>query len=334
MGVGHVMRCVALGQAWQERGGGVLVVTATKTPSLLQRILAEDIRATQLIADDVGGAGDLRETVTLARNSGCRWLVLDGYHFDSRYMQGVQAGGLRLMVVDDVADRDLGGVDVVLNHNPYATQGMYDTLTPQPRLLLGSPYTLLRREFLRQRLVPGTARERLRTLVTLGGADANNATLAVIRAFRQVPQPRRDIVFVIGQANPHLESLRAELPALCDHHDAALLVNPPDVPGLMASCDLAVTAAGSSCWELCCLGVPQIILVTADNQRLMPSYFRDRGIAAVFGALDDSRTGELAAMIATLLDDGETRRRLSVAARSVIDGGGAARIVDFLWGLA
>lgn len=94
--------------------------------------------------------------------------------------------------------------------------------------------------------------------------------------------------------------------------------------------DVTITAAGSSCWELCCLGVPQFMLVTADNQRMMPPYFIEHGIADVFGEISDSRITELAQRLSALLLDFDKRAHLSQAARRVIDGTGAARVVDFI----
>jgi spore coat polysaccharide biosynthesis predicted glycosyltransferase SpsG len=171
-----------------------------------------------------------------------------------------------------------------------------------------------------------------RILVTLGGADVPNATLIVMQALRQITFRRLNIRLVIGAANKHIHSLQAALPNLLEQHEVELLVNPPNIPALMDWSDVTITAAGSSCWELCCLGVPQLILVTADNQRLMPAYFIKHDIAEVFGELNDTRLHELAQRLGSLLKDESRRVQLSQAAKRVIDGGGAARVVNFILG--
>lgn len=329
MGVGHVMRCLALAQTWQDRGGSVCFISAMETPSLLERLRQEAMEISTIRAAP-GSDQDLQETVAAARQRGATWLVLDGYHFSREYMLGVQQAGLHLLLLDDVADRDLSGVEAVLNQNAYATVEMHQHFDPRPHLLLGARHTLLRREFLKhreEREIHGDAR---RILVTLGGADVPNATLNVMRSLERITALRLEVRLVVGAANRHLPELSAELPQLRTRHEAEILINPPDMPGQMVWSDITITAAGSSCWELCCLGVPQLMLVTADNQRLMPPYFIEHGIADVFGEMNESRIAELAARIESLLGDFERRAALSRTSRQLIDGIGATRVMDFM----
>ena len=328
IGVGHLMRCLALAQAWQYRGGSVCFTSVMQIPALLDRLRHDNVEQVSITATP-GSHEDLHQTLSAARERGTGRVVLDGYHFTREYALGVQEAGLHLLMLDDVADRDLSGVEAVLNQNAYATKAMYQTFIPCPTLLLGAPYTLIRREFLQQRVKQICAEAR-RVLVTMGGADVTNATLSVMRALRQITAMRLEVRLIIGPVNTHLDLLRAELPALRERHEAEFLFNPSLMPELMAWSDVAITAAGSSCWELCCLGVPQLILLTAYNQRLMPAYFIEHGVGEVFGALDDSRTGELAQRLVALLQDTGRRTRLSQKAQRVIDGGGAARVVDFM----
>lgn len=41
IGTGHLMRCLALGQAWKDAGGQVIFVTACQDDSLLQQLREE-----------------------------------------------------------------------------------------------------------------------------------------------------------------------------------------------------------------------------------------------------------------------------------------------------
>jgi UDP-2,4-diacetamido-2,4,6-trideoxy-beta-L-altropyranose hydrolase len=329
MGIGHVMRCIALAQAWQDRGGTVYFISTLDSPLLQERLKQENMVVLAIKAAPASDQ-DLLETVTAARTHDAAWLVIDGYHFSRDYILGIQRAGLHLMLLDDVADRDLSGVEVVLNQNAYATVTMYQHSVPCPKLLLGAPHTLLRREFLMHDGEKEIRREATRVLVTLGGADVPNATQHVMQALRQITRKRLEIRLIVGSANQHLAALQKELHLLRDKHAADILINPPDIPALMTWSDATITAAGSSCWELCRLGVPQFMLVTADNQRLMPPYFVEHGIADVFGAMNDSRVTEFAQRLDALLQDFDKRSRLSQAARRLIDGSGAARVVDFM----
>ncbi|HYF33897.1 MAG TPA: UDP-2,4-diacetamido-2,4,6-trideoxy-beta-L-altropyranose hydrolase [Prosthecobacter sp.] len=327
IGIGHVMRCLALAQAWQDRGGRVRFISAIEAPALVGRLQSEQMEVAPMTAQP-GSDEDLRLTINAA--TGAKWLVLDGYHFTKDYMLGVQESGLHLLLIDDLADRDLGDIEAVLNQNAYATEAMHARFHRVPRLLLGAGYTLLRREFVKNRGSKEIAQEGRRVLITLGGADVPNATLQVLRALRQVKSALQ-VRVVVGVANRHLDSLEAEVPNL-SQHAVSLLVDPPDMPALMKWSDVTITAAGSSCWELCCLGVPLLMLVTAENQRLMPGYFRQHDIAEVFGELTEARVGEFAERLAGLLADAERRAQLSKAAALVVDGAGAERAVRFMMG--
>ena len=329
IGIGHVMRCLALAQEWQQRGGRVCLISALKSTPLLERVRSEDVEIAPILATP-GSAADLQQTLEAARHSGASWLLLDGYGFTRDYMLGVQAAGLHLLLMDDLADRDLSGIEAVLNQNAYASEAMHAHCHPCPQLLLGTRHTLIRREFLAARRPRTTAQKANRVLITLGGADLPNFTLLVLRAMQLLRARRLNLRVVLGATNRHLQSLEAELPVLLATHDVELMVNPPDMPSLMHWSELTITAAGSTCWELCCLGVPQVVIETADNQRMMAPYLTRHRLAEVFGKLDETGLGEFSRRVADLLDNPVERERLAQAASSVIDGAGAERVVNYM----
>lgn len=329
IGIGHVMRCLALAQEWRRRGGHVCLISALNSPALRKRVIVEGVDI-EPVAGNPGGTEDLASTIATAQNRRAVWLVLDGYHFDRKYMLGVQNSGLHLLILDDLADRDLGGVEAILNQNAYATELMYGRFHPRPNLLLGTAHALIRQEFIEQREERTVAALGQRVLVTLGGADVSNVTLLVMSALRLVAGTRLDVKLVIGTMNMHLTSLEAAVPELREKHDVELIVNPPNLPTLMKWSDLTITAAGSSCWELCCLGVPLVVIETAENQRMMSPYLTKHGIADVFGKLDETRLEELANRVGNLVGDVDARARLSRAALSLIDGQGVSRVATFM----
>ncbi|MBL9131682.1 MAG: UDP-2,4-diacetamido-2,4,6-trideoxy-beta-L-altropyranose hydrolase, partial [Verrucomicrobiaceae bacterium] len=255
IGMGHVMRCLALAQAWQDRGGHVVLVSALQLPALIDRMKAEKLELVPVTAEP-GSADDLAFTIATAQRHGARWIVLDGYFFTPDYMHGIQKAGLHLLLLDDVADRELGGIESILNQNAYATPELYARFQPAPHLLLSSPHTLLRREFLQRRGAKSIADIGTRVVITMGGADPANVTQQVMQALARVSKHPLEVRILVGAANRNLPALQEALPHLQAVHQAEILVNSPDVPGHMAWSDVTITAAGSSCWELFCLGVP------------------------------------------------------------------------------
>lgn len=329
IGMGHVMRCLALAQAWQDRGGHVALVSALEIPALIDRMRAEKLELAPMEATP-GSADDLAFTSAAAKERGASWIVLDGYFFTPDYMQGIQKAGLHLLLLDDVADRDLGGVEAILNQNAYAAPELYARFQPAPRLLLGCPHTLLRRDFLARRGVKAIPALGKRVLITMGGADPANVTQLVMQAVALAAERPLEVRIVVGAANTNLAALQEELPRLQAVHQAEILVNPPDMPGQMAWSDVTVTAAGSSCWELFCLGVPAIVLQTSDDQKFMSPWFARHGVAEIMGLAGAFQPADLASCLHSLLADAARRAHLSTAASAIIDGGGAKRVVDFM----
>jgi spore coat polysaccharide biosynthesis predicted glycosyltransferase SpsG len=207
MGTGHVMRCLALAQAWQDAGGVVTLAAAASLPVLLrERLVREgiDVATVQAVA---GSLGDADWVLALHAELDAGWLVLDGYHFDDRYQASVRrvAGGL--LVVDDLGHLPYYSADVVLNQNITANDELYPACAVTTLRLCGGTYGLLRREFrlpsqgLRQ--AHGRA---CRVLVTMGGADADNVTGKVVRALQAMEDIEARVL--VGAVNPYLDELR------------------------------------------------------------------------------------------------------------------------------
>ncbi|MGQ9755923.1 MAG: UDP-2,4-diacetamido-2,4,6-trideoxy-beta-L-altropyranose hydrolase, partial [Desulfotomaculales bacterium] len=184
IGTGHLMRCLALAQAWQDHGGKVVFITACNSPFLKQRLRNEgfDVVGLQYVHPD---PADLKTTMNVLAVHPGAWLVLDGYHFDFTYQRLVKEAGHQLLVIDDMAHLDRYNADIVLNQNIHA-HNLHYFCEPYTRLLLGTKYVLLRREFWSwrnyKREVPEVAKK---VLVTMGGSDPGNVTLKVIRALAE-----------------------------------------------------------------------------------------------------------------------------------------------------
>src|SRR6266545_2605823 len=89
MGTGHVMRCLALAQAWQDNGGNAIVIVATQASALEERLTAEGVKVIRLPTQP-GSGDDADQTVALARNASASWVVVDGYHFGADYQRVIK----------------------------------------------------------------------------------------------------------------------------------------------------------------------------------------------------------------------------------------------------
>jgi len=129
----------------------------------------------------------------------------------------------------------------------------------------------------------------------------------------------------VGGSNPHGGGLDREIRG--SRHRWRLETNVIDVSGLMAHCDLAVSAAGSTCLELCRMGLPAVLVDLAENQAQIAQEFARRGIAIHLGSLGDVTTEQIAAGVESLMHSGERRRKMSQLGSAAVDGGGVQRVV-------
>src|SRR5215208_338295 len=143
IGTGHVMRCLALAQAWQENKGTAHFAFASMTPALEAQLRAENMAITSLDASP-GSDEDATQTIALAERAGAEWIVVDGYHFDALYQKAIKEANLRLVFMDDYGHASRYWADVVLNQNIYANDALYLNREPDTQLLLGTRYVLLR----------------------------------------------------------------------------------------------------------------------------------------------------------------------------------------------
>jgi len=136
---GHVMRCLALAQAWQDTGGYVVFAMAESTPSIDARLQSEGMEFVRLQADP-NSAKDATDTAALAHDRDAAWVVADGYRFDSEYQLNLKNSGLKLLFVDDMGQCTHYFADLVLNQNVHASERMYANRESSTRLLLGSAF--------------------------------------------------------------------------------------------------------------------------------------------------------------------------------------------------
>jgi len=328
IGTGHLMRCLALAQAWQDAGGRAVFLMATEASALESRLRSEGMEVVHLPVQP-GSTDDAIRTADLARQVGADWVVVDGYHFGADYQQAIKGSGLRLLFIDDNGHAGHYSADLVLNQNIHADEDLYPNREPYTRLLLGTRYVLLRREFLKwrgwKREIPEVARK---VLVTMGGSDPDNVTLKVIQALHQVDMDGLEAIVVVGGSNPNYEELQSAVRDAC--FPIRLESNVTNMPELMAWADVAVSAGGSTSWELAFMGVPTFVTILASNQNPIAESLDAMGYAVNLGWYEDVSPKKLAQVVMQLLKAPRTRAEMSQCGRQLVDGMGSDRVIQAL----
>ena len=322
VGTGHVMRCLALAQAWQDKGGDAIFVLTNKSSALENRLISEGMQVVYLLVE-TGSQEDANQTVDFAQKFNAQWIVLDGYHFGAKYQKAIKNFGVKLLVFDDYGHAEHYYADLVLNQNIAHNEHLYRSREAYTQLLLGTQYALLRREFWQwqdwERAINLIARK---LLVTFGGSDPHNVTLKVIQALEWLNRDDLEVTVVIGGSNPYYEILQKEVA------DSSLAIslqqNVGNMPELMAWADLAIASGGVTCWELAFMGLPSLLILLAKNQ--------EAGIDKIDG-LSTKNLGlfsglspqKFAKELSNIISNPIIRTKMSQQGKALVDGLGALR---------
>jgi UDP-2,4-diacetamido-2,4,6-trideoxy-beta-L-altropyranose hydrolase len=338
MGLGHLSRCLTLAGALRERGAPVLFLISPETVKWAENIEAQGFEIGVL--DVRGGAaaqGMLSHAHWLAWSQGsdadaCRrrlqnrpaWLIVDHYALDKTWEAVMRPSTNRLMVIDDLADRE-HCCNLLLDQNLKAAT-RYDNLVAEDcTTLIGPSYALLRPEFAAARRVePIITAKRIN--VFMGGTDSEGATLRVLDDLAVgIHWEKLDVV--LGARCPHLVAVQervGRLPA------AELYVDSDRMANLFAAADIGIGAGGVAALERCCVGLPSLGVSVAANQEFgLASLFR-QGVVDFVGSLRDLRAGQIAASLRRLMAAPDRLGEMSRKAMALVDGLGAYRVADMM----
>jgi UDP-2,4-diacetamido-2,4,6-trideoxy-beta-L-altropyranose hydrolase len=276
IGSGHVMRCIALAEALAERGDAVRFACRA-----LDSGLHSELRGRGLAVDILDSSGDDAEATMKSWVFAPDWAVVDHYALDAQWHRRLAALGVRIAVIDDLADRPLD-CDLLVDQNAIeAIHARYSDVTPaRCRRLLGPRYTLLRQEF-RHVLAQRIARSREEqsageVILFLGGADADGLTSRLLERLdtAMLPGPLHVLVGSMNQQG-------AALSDWCSARGVRCSVGLRSVAELLVDARAAIVSCGMFAVELQAVEVPSLLLPLSDIQRTVAQRFAGQGGAVV-----------------------------------------------------
>ena len=320
VGAGHAVRCLALAEALAADGWETAFATGPGAITTVPALAGHEVLEIDVAPDGEPGALEARWP------GGCSLLVVDHYGRGAAFERACRPWCETVLAIDDLADRR-HDCDLLLDQAAGRVAADYESLVPAGcRLLLGAAYVLLRPAFARMRgqtlpKDPGGPVERL--FVSLGATDPYEVTARVLDGIAESGL-EVDVDVALGSSTPRVDAVRvaaARLPV-----PARLYIDSKDIATLMAGADLAFGAGGISAWERCCLGLPTIMLVLADNQRQVAAALAAAGAASLLDGSCPS-VAEIAGALTGLTQDATRRGTMAEAAAAMCDGRGVARVV-------
>lgn len=338
IGTGHLRRCLALALALRELGADVRFVLrdlGLDAAALVEEAGFESVMLAKpgnepvvsgIVHGDWAGvseATDAADTVAALSRWQPAWVIVDHYAFAADWHAAVRSAlGCRIAAIDDLADRALD-IDLLIDHNYDADhRAKYAGRIGAGTSVLGGPrFALLGSAFVdAPRYAPHND---VRSIgIFMGGVDQGNASSLALQSIVEVGFAG-EVEIVATSANPNLDALRA---AAADRPGTVLTIDLPDLAGFFARHDLQIGAGGGASWERCCIGVPTLLLLLAENQRAVVPALAAEGVVATPVPLGTLDAAAIAEAIGALIADPDRRRDLSERSRALVDGLGAHRV--------
>jgi UDP-2,4-diacetamido-2,4,6-trideoxy-beta-L-altropyranose hydrolase len=335
-GSGHLVRCLTLAAELRRRGATIELVCRDHRGHLSARVAQAGFDCTLLpegvstVSDDPhvvwdtdAQVADAHATRAQAERRGADWVVVDHYGLDARWENLLRAGDVKLLALDDLANRD-HACDVLVDQNWYGERQAhrYDGRVPADcRCLLGPDYALLAPDYAKLRRPPAEHRAPAsRVFVYFGATDATNETGKVVAALSDRVCADLNADVVIGENHAQRELLLAA----CAANPRISVHSPqPTLAPIMARAELAIGAGGTTSWERLCLGLPSIVVVSAFNQaEVVAALAASRAIYPMGEARDTDPQAYVRALLA--------HRGAPVPHEPRVDGHGARRVAELL----
>lgn len=321
---GHMMRCIAIATECRRRGIDCIFILAENKETQRLTEYGFSYRILDSKWDDMDGEED--KLITLIRELKLDRLVIDSYQATASYLASINVV-VPVMYIDDMSEEEYS-VDAILHYSQWAEDNTYQKKysATDVSLLVGMQYVPLREEFRKS-----TASEHREDsiLITTGGTDTYNVTYKVLCEL-QSRQEFSDYKFevIIGSLNQNKEILQG---LQKKDKRIALHQNIKNMDEFMRKCRFAVSAGGTTLYELCACGIPTVCFSFADNQQ---GFTYEMGVHQIMRYAGDAREhADIAVLIVDELivfySDRDKTVQYSQRMKDLVDGRGTRRIVDF-----
>lgn len=253
-------------------------------------------------------------------------ILVDSYQASEEYLAAVSRW-VPVIYLDDFGERAYP-VSMLVNYNVFADKENYERLYKdrETLCLTGPEYIPIRPAFTKKKYPVRKKAENV--LLLTGGGDYYRLVWKFLQEFGKREELQGLHFHLVCGYYSGQEKELSEKADACPNF--TLYENVKEIWNLMERCDLAITAGGTTVYELCAMGVPLLGYSFADNQRPVLSYLQDQGIAPDCGdyrVLGDNLFAHMAEVLNSCRNYA-LRKRISEKEKVLVDGKGAKRIAE------
>jgi len=321
IGIGHLMRCLALSEELARRGHACFFVSKTDNRELISKI--EKNNDFFQINPSLDLNQDAETLIKFSNEKNIDWIITDHYNIDEKYLQNLKEKDFKVLSIDDNAQIHYFS-DVVLNQN-IGSEKLKFSSEKDTEFLLGPKYSILRDQLL-IRDNKTRQSEVKKILIMLGGTDKDNLILKILKSLKSFDNT--EFIVVIGPLNPHQDEIKKYIKG--EGLNARVIKFPENMADLYLESDIAISAGGTSSYEFSYFGIPNIIISIADNQLAISNEFDKQNISIYLGKKEQFSSENLKNKVKELIEDSSLRKKLSGNGKKLVDGKGKQRIVEFM----
>lgn len=320
IGAGHIVRCVSIAKEIEKKG--IPAVFVSSNVDALQ-ILSDYGYRPILVGGDPkhlvkGDAKKLKEVMVEGKR-----VLVDSYGVTDEFFVSCKELGLQVIYIDDLYTFELGGLkrpvrwelEAVINYSFGVRKEDYQKVysDSSTKLLIGPQYAPVREVF-KEKAASYQVRDEVKKVLITTGSTNPNKSLEKLACACRTALPEVSISIVVGNAASFDSSLKEEL-------NVSLIKGATDLSDYMLDSDLVISAAGTTLYELCTLGVPTIAVPVVENQLLNVFGFIDTGLGFATNKLDwDVDEFEALLREFTNIPEGLQRFNRAMRLKSIGDG--------------
>ncbi len=267
--------------------------------------------------------------IDLAKEYNIKHLIMDDYRSDYEHQLLLRKASLKVLQQYDASKPQKFAAHIVVNGSPYEKRSFYekDLYTQDIIMLHGPKYAIIRDIFFNKELQ--NIKKKNQILVSFGGGDDKGALLYVLNELKDLIPHEWNLVLVIGSYNPNIEKTNKWIQDN-NQKNIEVLVNPNNMPEVIASSKLAVLSGGTTTFEAAFLGTTAILMPIAENQYNQAIGWQDLGAMIYLKPFKKVIEGDLRACLFKLLKDTNKIEQMSKIARKCVDGKGVERLLHHL----
>lgn len=317
IGMGHIMRCLVICKEFIRRN--IETIFLVKYDEKVIEILN-----TNKIKYEIVKSENLKDEAKIVcdciKNLKLDAVLIDSYWISNKYLKEIYNHTNLLISIDDNNLYDYPS-HIILNANIYAKDINYKLINPKTKLLLGCKYVILRGEFIEES--PIIIKDKVKNiLVTMGGSDINNYTPTVLES---ISKTDNQINVIVG---PQFQNIEVIKDIALNNKNINLIYNPKSVKDIMKKNDIAISAAGTTTYELAVLGIPTILICQADNQENIVRKTNDLKMMINLGNFKNVKKEDIYNSLLYLINNKSKREDMSKRCIENVGRRGVINIVD------